>query len=140
MPDAAGEPELPTPAELEPVLEALLRREPLFHRRDLVSTRADFERETAPDFWEVGASGRRYDRETVWAALAPRYAAGPVDEADTWRLSDAQVRPAGAGAYLLTYTPAGPGDRLTRRLTAWQGSTADGWTALYHQGTVVEHR
>ena len=38
------------------VLEELKRREPIFHRRELGTTRADFENMTMPDFWEVGAS------------------------------------------------------------------------------------
>lgn len=119
---------------------ALLAREPLFHRRELVNSLADFERETAADFWEVGASGRRYSRENVWSALKVRYAAGEVDIADSegWQISNGQVRPAGPATYLLTYTLRGHGDRLTRRLSVWQGGVAAGWTVIYHQGTVVD--
>jgi hypothetical protein len=29
------------------------------------------------------------------------------------------------------------GDRVTRRLTVWQGSEETAWKVLYHQGTVV---
>jgi hypothetical protein len=87
-----------------------MKREPLFHRSELVNSRADFERETAADFWQTGASGRRYSRDYVWANCASR-------------------------TYLLTYALWGQGDRLTRRLTVWQGSAGDGWKTLYHQGT-----
>jgi hypothetical protein len=45
------------------VLAELTAREPIFHHRGLVHDRESFERETAPDCWEVGASGRRYSRE-----------------------------------------------------------------------------
>ena len=51
------------------------------------------------------------------------------------RLNVREIAPA---TYLLTYTLWGQGDRLTRRLTVWQGSVRDGWKALYHQGTVAD--
>jgi hypothetical protein len=123
-----------TEPALAPVLHALLEREPLFHRRACVANRADFERETSDDFWEVGASGRRYDRESVWSVLANRLAE-PADSG--WHISDGQVRQAGTDVYLLTYTLGDARARVTRRLTVWRGSVVEGWTALYHQGTVV---
>jgi hypothetical protein len=60
-----------------------------------------------------------------------------VDEAAGWQVRDALLRRAGDGVYLLTYTLR-QGDRLTRRLTVWQGSIETSWSALYHQGTVVQ--
>jgi hypothetical protein len=53
----------PTPAtapELQDVLAKLSAREPIFHRPEFGTLRADFERMTSVDFWEAGASGRRY--------------------------------------------------------------------------------
>jgi len=50
----------PTDPELLGVLEELIKREPIFHRPEFGTTRADFENMTSPDFWEIGASGRRY--------------------------------------------------------------------------------
>jgi hypothetical protein len=44
---------------------ALRSREPIFHRPEHGTTRADFEAMTADDFWEVGASGGVYDRAFV---------------------------------------------------------------------------
>lgn len=139
MDDIAREPEFVTDAQLSEVLRELMRREPLFHRREVVNSRADFERETAEDFWETGASGRRYSREFVWATLAERLASSDVDafEAERWETRDAHLREIAPATYLLTYTLWGQGERLTRRLTVWQGSAQDGWRALYHQGTVV---
>ncbi|MES1153696.1 MAG: DUF4440 domain-containing protein, partial [Rhodanobacter sp.] len=64
-----AEPDLTTPPGLLPVLEALRRREPIFHRPEFGSTRADFERMAAADFWEIGASGRRYSRAHVLDVL-----------------------------------------------------------------------
>jgi hypothetical protein len=133
------EPELVTEARLQGILQELMKREPLFHRRELVNSRTEFERETADDFWETGASGRRYSREFVWATLKERYESSPVDEfeVEQWQTRDFQLREIAPRTYLLTYTLWGQGDRLTRRLTVWQGSVEDGWEALYHQGTVV---
>ena len=74
------EPELVTEEHLLGVLQDLMKREPLFHRRELVNSRDDFERETAEDFWETGASGRRYSREFVWATLKERYESSDKDE------------------------------------------------------------
>lgn len=51
------------------VLSELVDREPLFHRTELGTSREVFEAMTAPDFWEVGASGegpRVTRRATVW--------------------------------------------------------------------------
>ena len=115
------------------VLAELIAREPIFHHRELVHDRESFERETAPDFWEVGASGRRYSREFVWETLAERFQSA---ETATFELSDAQVREIAPQTYLLTYT-LGDGSRLTRRLTVWQGSAGAGWKIFFHQGTVV---
>ena len=96
-------------------------------------------RETAEDFWETGASGRRYSREFVWATLKGRYESSDKDEfeVERWETRDFHLREIAAQTYLLTYTLWGQGDRLTRRLTVWQGSVEDGWKTLYHQGTVV---
>jgi len=59
------EPALATPSELEGMLADLSRREPIFHRPEFGTSRADFERMTAEDYWETGASGRRYSRQSV---------------------------------------------------------------------------
>jgi len=56
---------LVTAPGLAPVLAELSAREPIFHRPEFGTSRADFERMTAEDFWETGASGRRYSRESV---------------------------------------------------------------------------
>jgi hypothetical protein len=138
-PSAKGrllEPEFGTAEALQPTLAELLEREPIFHRRELVHDRESFERETAPDFWEVGASGRRYSREAIWQVLAERF---EHEEMSAFTISDAQLRAVAPQTYLLTYT-LDDGQRLTRRLTVWRGSAANGWKILFHQGTVVQER
>ena len=129
------EPDLSTDPQLQDVLAALMRREPIFHRLELGTTWADFEAQTAADFWEVGASGRRYSRETVWATLEARYADPEYEAGDAWETSEAQCRRVAPDTYLLTYTLRQE-ERLTRRLTVWQ-MTDGRWRILYHQGTVV---
>jgi len=132
MDAAHPEPELKTEARLRGVLEELRAREPIFHRPELGTTRADFLSQTADDFWEVGASGRRYSREFVLATLEERRSQ-PRD--DRWETSEFHCRELAAGTFALTYTLR-QGERVTRRLTLWR--KADGaWKILFHQGTVV---
>lgn len=87
----------------------------------------------AEDFWEVGASGKVYDRESVMRALAERdRVAGDED----WVLSDVACRRLTADTFALTYRLDQSG-RVTRRLTLWRRDP-EGWRALYHQGTIVQ--
>lgn len=117
------------------MLAELREREPIFHRLELGTSRTDFEAQTAPDFWEVGASGRVYGREVVWATLAERYADPGYAASDEWSTADFACREVAPDTYLLTYVLR-QGERVTRRLTAWQRSEGQ-WRILYHQGTVV---
>jgi hypothetical protein len=134
-PDPDREPNLVTDPRLRGVLDELRRREPIFHRPELGTTRADFEVQTAGDFWEVGASGRRYGRELVWKTLEERYADPDHSAGDAWEATDFLCREIARNTYLLTYTLR-QGVRLTRRLTVWRRS-AGAWQIVYHQGTIV---
>lgn len=119
--------------ELQPVLEELKQREPIFHRPAVVRSVEDFDRLMAPEYWEVGASGQRYSREFILQTLAHN---PPVDaEAAGWRCCDFGLRRLGAETFLLTYTLDQSG-RITRRATIWQKSGGV-WRILYHQGTIV---
>jgi hypothetical protein len=129
---AAMEPELSTAPELQGVLDELRQREPIFHRPEWGHTRADRERMTAEDFWEIGASGRRYSRAFVLDLLDHR-APDPAEQ--TWQTRDFHCRALGPGTYLLTYTLA-QGERLSRRSTIWRRHGVD-WQILFHQGTLV---
>jgi hypothetical protein len=133
-PHPAGmEPFLVTDPELEAILAELSQREPIFHRPERGTTRADLEKMTAEDFWETGASGRRYSREFVLGELERRRKNPPVD---VWKTSDFYCRRLADDMYLLTYTLLQDNARLTRRATIWQ-KTREGWKVVYHQGTVV---
>jgi len=115
------------------VLEQLKKREPIFHRPELGTTRADFDQMMDEAFCEVGASGRRYDREYVLDELEKRHA-NPID--DEWEALDFRYIEIAPDNYLLTYTLI-QGERVTRRSTIWR-RTSGGWKILYHQGTIVE--
>lgn len=131
---AAMEPHLKTDPELAGVLDKLVKREPIFHRPEWGTTRADFERMTAEDFWEIGASGRRYSREFILDELEKRYS-GPHD--DVWEASGFRCRQLAPDLYLLTYDLLQDGARKTRRSTIWR-RTPEGWKIVFHQGTIVQ--
>ncbi len=122
-----------TEPALGPILDELRRREPIFHSLAFGSSTAAYERAMAPNYWEVGASGRRYSRNFILEMLEA--VPPPLAESLGWKSWDHAVRQLGSDTYLMTYVLQ-QGDRLTRRATIWQ-STADGWLILYHQGTVV---
>ena len=126
------EPELETDARLAGVLAELVRREPIFHRPEFGTTRRDFEAMTEPDFWEVGASGRRYSRAYALDTLEERHR---TPHEDPWETRGFHCREIAPDNYLLTYTLQ-QGGRVTRRATLWR--FRDGaWRIVYHQGTVV---
>jgi hypothetical protein len=127
------EPKLVTPREDRAVLEELREREPIFHRPLYQGSRAALEQLLAEDFWEIGASGRRYGRQYVLKMLAAREQA-PLE--DPWETSDFHCRALAPDVYLLTYTLL-QGERCTRRATIWRRA-AGGWQILFHQGTLVE--
>lgn len=119
--------------ELVPILEELRSREPIFHRVAFGRCVADFDRAMAPEYWEVGASGRRHSRAFILRTLKDH---PPVDaETAGWTCSDFGLAELGNATYLLTYTLDQNG-RLTRRATIWQ-RTGEGWRILYHQGTIA---
>ncbi len=140
---ASGAPAVPARAQPpaahdDAIRAALLAREPLLHRREVVATPADAERELAPDYWEWGASGARYDRTSVLATMPTRLAEPGDDPYVTqgWRIEEPELRRLGPDTYQLTYTLRQPG-RVTRRSTIWRGSGDLGWRAVFHQGTLV---
>ena len=91
-----------TPPSLAGILTELSAREPIFHRPEFGTTSADFDRLMAADYWETGASGRRYAREAILDELNRRYARGPYE--DVWETRDFHVRELAPNVYLLTYT------------------------------------
>jgi hypothetical protein len=115
------------------VLDELSSLEPIFHRQDFLNGRSALESMLAPDFWEVGASGRIYDREFAIETVLQR---GESTETHAWPCRDFRLRQLGPHSYLITYTLEQPA-RTTRRATIWEKSE-EGWRVVYHQGTQVE--
>lgn len=128
------EPNLVTAPELAGILDELSRLEPIFHWPSREGSREELAAMTVDDFWETGASGRRYSRGFVLDELERRMTA-PQEPA--WKTSDFHCRKLADNIYLLTYTLLQDGTRLTRRATIWQKTPA-GWKIVYHQGTVVQ--
>ena len=127
------EPKRQTANDLLEIQQELVAREPIFHRPELGTTRGAFEAMTAEDFWEVGASGRRYSRTYVLDTLVQRYS---EPHEDIWKTEDFFCQEIAPRNYLLTYT-LHQGPRVTRRATLWR-RTPHTWLIVYHQGTIVE--
>jgi hypothetical protein len=122
-----------TDSKLLDVLADLRRREPIFHRPAFGTKRGEVESMVDDDFWEVGASGRRYTRNYILEVLETR---ARTPEEDSWETSDFRCQELATDLYLLTYTLR-QGERVTRRTTIWRRSQDD-WKIVFHQGTVVE--
>ena len=94
------EPHLVTDPVLAEILAQLIRREPIFHRPEFGMTRADFENMTTQDYWEVGASGRRYSRNYVLDILEERFQQD--QSGDIWETSDFYCKRLVLQRYVLT--------------------------------------
>lgn len=93
-------------------------------RRD----RAELERLLHPEFREVGASGKTWDRDALIEVLTHEQA--PV--ASVERLA---ARPVAGDVVLVTYL-AESGGRRSLRSSLWVHQ--QGWRMLFHQGTPVD--
>lgn len=129
----ATEPNLLADPELSSVLHELMQLESTLHQPKRGMTRADIEQMMDATFWEVGASGRSYNREFVLGVLEQR-ATNPAKE--IWPTWAAQCVEIASDNYLLTYMLS-QGERVTRRASLWR-RTNGAWKIVYHQGTVVE--
>jgi hypothetical protein len=133
--NSTGEPRLITDPSLEEILAQLIRHELIFHPPGFGVTRTDFENLMTSDFWEVGASGRRYSRSYVLNMLEEHFQQDQRDE--IWETSDFYCKRLGEDAYLLTYTLLQHRTHKTRRASIWQ-QTHEGWKIVFHQGTIVQ--
>ena len=113
--------------------EQLKEREATFRWPPLGTPRAELERLVAPDFFEIGASGRVYLRSDALEALEARSASQQVGD---WETRDFQCRRLAQDVYLLTYLFR-RGGRRTRRATIWS-RVGGAWSTGYHQGTLVQ--
>lgn len=115
------------------IIKDLEDLEPIFHTRMFGTTLRDFEDRMVEDYWEIGASGRRWSRAEILAELAGR----PLIWADQsgWRCSEHAVIDLGGDVHLFTYRLE-QGERLSRRATIWRRNSGF-WQILYHQGTLL---
>ncbi len=116
------------------ILRELAAREPIFHRPELGTTRADFDRMMAEDFSEIGASGRVFSRAFVLDLLEERHRTPRVESLQATGFT---VRELAEGLYLLHYDLM-QGERKTRRTTIWRREGEE-WRIVFHQGTIVLH-
>ena len=133
--NSTREPHLVTDPALADILAQLIRREPIFHRPEFGTMRADFENMTTEDYWEVGASGAATAEIMSWTYLEERFQQD--QSGDIWETSDFYCKRLSNDVYLLTYTLLQHGTRKTRRSTIWQ-HTGEGWKIVFHQGTIVQ--
>jgi hypothetical protein len=102
--------------------ESLWRAETRFDRDHM-------ERTLAPDFFEIGCSGRTYTRDETLAAL-------PEEIQTTLPLGDFRVHPITERVVQVTYTSEEGDVRTCRRSSIWV-ATAQGWQLRFHQGTAT---
>jgi hypothetical protein len=119
-------------AALERILETLKEREPIFHRRQFGTARADLETMICEEFWEIGASGKVYSREFVISNLLERY---KKPEPHSWPCQDFSIQQLAECVFLVSYTLIEP-NRTTRRVTLWRREN-ESWKIAFHQGTIV---
>ena len=117
----------------EDVLRELAAREPIFHRPEFGTARADLDRMMAGDFSEVSASGRIFTREFVLELLEERHR---TPQREDLQASGFQIRELAENLFLLRYDLL-QGARKTRRTTIWRREGQD-WKIVFHQGTIVQ--
>lgn len=118
------------------LVEHLRRLEAELLRPGVRRSRAALEALLAPDFVEVGRSGRVYDRVAIAAALAAE-AADPSGR-PVARIEAFAVRRLASDVALATYRSVGAtpaGDVVTLRASIWRRRDDGAWQMTYHQGT-----
>lgn len=98
-------------------------------------TRADGRRVRdliAPDFEEIGASGRVWDRDSILSMLDAE-SADPGSS--TIEVDDLRGRVIAPGVIRVSWTSA-QGDRRARRTSIWCERDG-GWRQVHHQGTLL---
>jgi hypothetical protein len=118
-------------ANIDDVLSTVINNELRLLSPRVRRSTSEVERLLHPDFFEFGASGRRWTRSAMVSAIGELLTddGGPrVDQVEATRLDDSVV--------LVTYLAQEP-ERYTRRSSLWR-RTADGtWQLYFHQGTPI---
>ncbi|MEU6646416.1 nuclear transport factor 2 family protein [Saccharomonospora sp. NPDC046836] len=84
-----------------------------------------------PDFFEFGASGRRWERSAMITAMA----AEPADD-EPLVVSEMEGAQVADDVVLVTYVTEEPG-RRARRSSLWRKADDGTWRLYFHQGTPV---
>lgn len=119
--------------KLSDILEELTKLEIFIHWPSIGTTKQEVENLLDENFWEVGASGKIYNREIVLRVLEERT---HKQNNEVWINKDFHCTEIAVDNYLLTYCLA-QGERLTQRASIWR-KYENGFKLVYHQGTVVE--
>ena len=118
------------------MLAELKKQESLLHNPKSKLSRVDFENIIDSEFFEIGASGKRHDRNDTINTLVNRYQ-NKYSKNDIWLTKDFEYREIASNCYLVTYTLIQEKEnRITRRTTIWRRDRKQ-WEILYHQGTLV---
>lgn len=85
------------------IVELLRKREPLFHNREITNNIETVIREIKKDYWEVGASGQKYDYDFVLSSLGARYRISKIDDMvlENWEVSEFNVTYLAQDTYLV---------------------------------------
>jgi hypothetical protein len=112
--------------------DCLLALERDLLRPEIRRSRVELEARLAPDFVELGGSGRAYDRPAVIAALGD-------EEPGSVRIEDFAVRLLAPEVALATYrsvrtAPGGGAAAVALRTSIWRRE-GEAWQMTFHQGT-----
>jgi ribonuclease HI len=111
-------------------IREVIRRERLLLDKDFRANTEKAVQLLHPDFAEHGASGARWDRVSIAAALSSEQPEPiTMDEVDATALA--------ADVVLLTYV-ARSGHSATLRSSVWVRSTRGEWLLRFHQGTPAQ--
>lgn len=115
------------------LVETLRRLEEELLQPEVRRSLAALEERLAPDFVEIGASGRTWDRPTIVAALAD-------EEPAAVRVEGLAVRLLATEVALVTYRAAHDGGdgsppSVTLRSSIWRRDPDGAWRMTFHQGT-----
>jgi hypothetical protein len=115
-------------------LDEVVRLELELHRADVRADAGRLGELLDPEFVEFGASGTRWDRDSIIEALLAEPGPGSED-ATAIEATDVEARRLAEGVVLVTYRTRTP-ERRALRSSIWR--RADGrWRVYFHQGTVT---
>jgi hypothetical protein len=114
-----------------PSVQAAIRGELRLLEPGVRASAASLEQLLDPEFAEIGASGRRWDRASMIEAMVR--SAGAAQPIDVTGMSATLLAP---GIVHVTYTSEA-GGRRAHRSSLWRLSS-EGWRVYFHQGTPAE--